>query len=896
MKKIFYSLDILLVFLLHGFILPAQNQDPRPFSDPDSLNDVFARVMDNDTWCKVNWNWNTFFWEFDFDDGEADDYFVFAQPGGMSAVRFPAATYARKVVGGEIYVGDGSFPGPFLGTSFRVIVFDDDGGYGLPGTALDSITVTVNHYHTIAFEGLNAIVTFGSFYIAIRQLESPPGAAPVGVDTDSPTHGLSYMKFGDNPWVHSDIQDFMIRAWITGIEPDSSTYQVDRFSNFDPNGSPLLGDTLQLDTTNLHFYADFEWDSLAYGWYAYGIKEHYYGGGCSEYVVSNVAGHFDTNINYPPTCFYQADTGSLPLIICPPLDINGNIPFNFLGYYVYLNGEEIDVLTQQTTYYIPDCEPPCIKTFGLTAVYDMTPFGFPGEYGESEVILSDYMIRYGLPLDFQENWNSGSFETNYWTIGTVNWIIDDQEGNPSPSAAFGFYPTQVNYSISLESYPILGDSLFSRKIYLDFDMKLDSYNSTGAEKMLVQSWNWNFQDWITLMDASNADGSLDWDHFHLDLTEHALSQVFKIRFQALGSNSLDIVSWYIDNVHVYRECDAPGDLEVYANAALEAFELTWADPAGIGPYWIHWDDSENYYEIGTGAAAEFDVAARWTPDELSQFENSILTAVAFFPKVTEASYRIRVWTGEVADTMIIDQPVLDPYIEQWNNIDLDSPVTIDITRELWVGYHVSTTTGLPAGCDDGPAIDGFGNMINFGGWHTLLELNSSLDYNWNIQAYIQPPDTAENPYLYKIYRKDVWSRDDYFFRGYSEDNYYFDDSVLIPTNTYCYQVSALYFYGGDTCESGYSNEVCEEYVKIREDKGDLPFTVYPNPASDLLMVEANEKMGLISLYSYNGRLMFRIEMTDRNYTMPIADYPEGMYLLRVETGAGLVSKKVVIMR
>jgi len=36
--------------------------------------------------------------------------------------------------------------------------------------------------------------------------------------------------------------------------------------------------------------------------------------------------------------------------------------------------------------------------------------------------------------------------------------------------------------------------------------------------------------------------------------------------------------------------------------------------------------------------------------------------------------------------------------------------------------------------DDGPAIDGFGNMMNFGGWQTLLEINPDLDFNWNIKA------------------------------------------------------------------------------------------------------------------------------------------------------------------
>ena len=38
--------------------------------------------------------------------------------------------------------------------------------------------------------------------------------------------------------------------------------------------------------------------------------------------------------------------------------------------------------------------------------------------------------------------------------------------------------------------------------------------------------------------------------------------------------------------------------------------------------------------------------------------------------------------------------------------------------------------------DDGPAIDGYGNMMNFGGWQTLLQINPELDFNWNIAAHL----------------------------------------------------------------------------------------------------------------------------------------------------------------
>ena len=36
-----------------------------------------------------------------------------------------------------------------------------------------------------------------------------------------------------------------------------------------------------------------------------------------------------------------------------------------------------------------------------------------------------------------------------------------------------------------------------------------------------------------------------------------MNKVFKIRFHAMGVNSINILSWFVDNIHVYRTCDGP---------------------------------------------------------------------------------------------------------------------------------------------------------------------------------------------------------------------------------------------------------------------------------------------------------------------------------------------------
>lgn len=80
-------------------------------------------------------------------------------------------------------------------------------------------------------------------------------------------------------------------------------------------------------------------------------------------------------------------------------------------------------------------------------------------------------------------------------------------------------------------------------------------------------------------------------------------------------------------------------------------------------------------------------------------------------------------------------------MDQWNIIDIASPVPVDITKELWIGLNVIASGGWPVGCDAGPAVVGYGDMIYYNDVWSSLSTNYALDYNWNIQGYIEgiPP-------------------------------------------------------------------------------------------------------------------------------------------------------------
>ena len=172
-------------------------------------------------------------------------------------------------------------------------------------------------------------------------------------------------------------------------------------------------------------------------------------------------------------------------------------------------------------------------------------------------------------------------------------------------------------------------------------------------------------------------------------------------------------------------------------------ELNWEAPGGVTGEWIGWDQGVYGNAIGLTEGGEFYVASRWDPAALAPYDGYELTKISFFPHSdVPTTYELMVWTGANAGTLVLTQPVTTFVFDDFNEVDLDTPVTIDASQELWFGYatnHVALE--YPAGTDPGPAIAGYGDMITMDGgsnWDSLAGLG--LDYNWLLQGYVMGSD------------------------------------------------------------------------------------------------------------------------------------------------------------
>ena len=586
--------------------------------------------------------------------------------------------------------------------------------------------------------------------------------------------------------------------------------------------------------------------------------------------------------------------------IPPPM-----VPPNLLGYNLYVDNDSLDYIPisgeDTTVYYDTNSYPfSSYIEYEVSAVYDMEPYGMPGDTGESypegpiQVYYQDYSI-----LPFEEDWTSGSFAMQEWE-NDDNWEIISQIGNPEPCARFQGDVMTNEYTSNLTSRLIdgkgLGDPYVDGCMWLEFHIMLDDNNATGDEILKIEIGN-EF-GWHEIATYDNSFGSFDWESQMIDITAWSHGQMFRLRFSAVGLNSTDIYGWYIDNIEITRICMPVKNLDYVLYAGIEAeVHLHWYPPykcmvtSGEGE-WLFWDEGLSVGGIGLTGGGTFSVASRWEPDMLSYYDDMAITKIRFVPNYNalNSQFILRVWEGPNAGTLLIDQAVTSYIAGEWNEFELAQPLFIDVNKELWFGYTCDSPDGEnPAGYDAGPAVAGYGDMITLDGvtWDPISSFGAQFDLNWSLQAWVCDPtlDHGREIQGYKVLKEGE-------YLAFTNDTFFVDyipyGSLYSPI---MYDVIAVY----EDCES-------EEYtvvilIGIDEYQSTGTIVVFPNPTQDYATIRSPMKMHEVRLFNKIGMLVLQKEISGTKLQVNTSNLESGVYMVRalLEDGT-VVSRKVVVYK
>jgi hypothetical protein len=267
---------------------------------------------------------------------------------------------------------------------------------------------------------------------------------------------------------------------------------------------------------------------------------------------------------------------------------------------------------------------------------------------------------------------------------------------------------------------------------------------------------------------------------------------------------------------------------------------------------------------------------------------------------------------------------------------------------------VNATSGWPAGCDAGPAIVGFGDMFNDGTGWTAMSQSQGLDYNWNVQAYVEPSKkdagssaviltqtpfstpkgiapgtsgktntasnrtfnsgngqiTSDSPVGSQLMGYNVYRTEDNQTTPFHLVNtagpvpgMTFADlthpNTTEPTTTWKYYVTAVFKDSLDLttvlCEPS-SDTITITFPAVGiNDLSNNSLSLYPNPASEFVNVVSSNDIKTIEVLNYIGQTIYNNKNVDQKTTkLNVTGFTAGVYFVKVTTTSGTKTTKITV--
>ena len=578
------------------------------------------------------------------------------------------------------------------------------------------------------------------------------------------------------------------------------------------------------------------------------------------------------------------------------------VPPGLTGYNIYRDGALLQTVSNPDTisYYDHNLFPGTYS-YSVSALYDLSLYGFPGMNGESVPAGPvDVNIIYGFPLPFYEPWTAANFNANSWTFSPEqgNWDISTGDGNPAPCVAFSATPARTDYTYAMESPVINATGISCSRLWLDYDTRLQDFAGNSSEKLLVELFNNNV--WNILASETNS-GDHGWTAHHIDITS-VRGKAFRIRFRASGANSENIVSWEVDNINAYSVCKPAKNLA--GDAAGFDVRLTWSPPvceeghplnegfeeADFPPFdwsqritnpsatWFHSDiNSPIGVHSGSWAArvsSDYNHQDEWLiASDVEISGNLVFWSFGYQGSVHHDHYYVKLSRDHgVTWEILMDLSAMPPYpgvsgYNQWNE-----PYTIDLSGFL--GQVVDLAWQV---------VDGDGQ----GAWYT-----------WAIDDCKVGAGTLMNLRMagssgeYDVYRQDAGAGN---YNKINPDPV--SDTTLVdpslPPTSYKYYVTSV----SENCQLHTSSDTITVDVVTGIPAPDYGahLRVYPNPAKDLVLMTSDSGISSVRMLDWLGRPVYFSDRIDRtNYEIDLRALPAGVYILQTIMHNGLVNTKVVI--
>ena len=219
-----------------------------------------------------------------------------------------------------------------------------------------------------------------------------------------------------------------------------------------------------------------------------------------------------------------------------------------------------------------------------------------------------------------------------------------------------------------------------------------------------------------------------------------------------------------------------------------------------------------------------------------------------------------------------------------------------LDEAVTMGGHCYRVGVLCEGGDSGEASNE--SCATVGPCYPPRNLDFEYTNNFKLKLKWETPQPSEGLSGYYLFRKEG-DGEYHRIKLLNAAAVTFTDNTVSQEGDYYYRLYA--YYGDLDCTSSPANrhyydnvfELHVYYSPTGVEENEARVKVYPNPAKGFVTIEA-EGMTEVSVFNTLGQCMLQKEVTDSQTVVDLQHVTEGLYLLRVKTESGIVSKRIAV--
>lgn len=327
---------------------------------------------------------------------------------------------------------------------------------------------------------------------------------------------------------------------------------------------------------------------------------------------------------------------------------------------------------------------------------------------------------------FHFNWGWSGSHDNYWAIGALN---PGSGGSGSGSGTYNMYNAIIAGAepISSLSAPTISASTANGEITLSWNAVsgASSYDIYKDNVKIVTNYsNTSFTD-------DEVDFGTTYQYFVRSKSNTATSN---------PSNTVSIRS-------TYRET-APSNLT--ATNAANGVSLHWTGYTGNNSAQLYYGIESNGWRWGSEGTDENYWGQRYTPSQLEPYGGMSINKVSVYIGET-GSYTMYLYKTNTSSTSNrLAQQSFTASSTGWYDVTLSSSIALDVTKDLWVVFHIGTEASYPA-CISNYSGEGAEFAHYFSNSLTNLP-NETADFNDGNMSWLIKTSVTDGTYTYNVYR------------------------------------------------------------------------------------------------------------------------------------------------